>query len=165
MNLYFLRHGKAAPRGAMGHDEKRPLTPEGENLAKRVAKGIVELGLEFDLIITSPFVRAAKTAEITACVLKTGKLWTTPNLASEGNPRKLIDEINDNYGTLQSVMLVGHEPYMTTLMSVLLSGDQGVQIDLKKSGLAKLDVSNLRFGKCATLEWLLLPRHLQKLGK
>lgn len=163
MNLYFLRHAKAAPRGAMGHDEKRPLTPEGEEIARRVAQGIAGMDLAFDQIITSPFTRAARTAEITARVLKTDKLWTTPSLASDGNPRKLVEEINDNYGSLENILLVGHEPYMSTLLSVLISGDQGAQIDLKKSGLAKLSVKNLRFAKCATLEWLLPPKQLQRL--
>ena len=165
MNLYLLRHGKAVPHGSLGTDEKRALTLEGEQIAKRVAQGMAAMELKLDLIITSPLIRAAKTAEITARVLKTDKVCATPSLACEGNPRKLIEEINDNYGTLENVLLVGHEPHLATLISVLISGDQGARIELKKSGLAKLHVENLRFAKCATLEWLLTPKQLQKLGK
>ena len=165
MNLYLLRHGKAAPQGSLGPDDKRPLTLEGEQIVKRVAQGMAAMELEFDLILTSPLVRAAKTAEITARVLKTDKICTTPSLACDGNPRKLIEEINDNFGTLESVLIVGHEPYLAILMSVLISGDQGARFELKKSGLAKLHIENLRFAKCATLEWLLTPKQLQKLGK
>ena len=166
MNLYCLRHAKAEARSPkFAQESKRPLTADGEEIAKRVAQGMVEMDLSFDLIITSPFIRALKTAEITAHVFKTDKLWTSPNLAVDGNPRKLIDELNENYGALNSILLVGHEPFLSALMSVLLSGDQGVQIELKKSGLAKLEVEDLRFGKCACLEWLLTPRQLQRYRK
>jgi len=38
-------------------------------------------------------------------------------------------------------------------------------LDAWKSGLAKLEVDNLRFAKCATLEWLLTPKQLQKFAR
>lgn len=166
MNLYFLRHAKAEAKSPKYvPDSKRPLTSDGEDIAKRVAQGMVELDLSFDLIVTSPYARALRTAEITARVLKTDKLLTSPNLAAGGSARKLVDELNNNYGALNSIVLVGHEPDMTDLMSVLLTGSEGLQVDLKKSGLAKLEIEDLRFGKCACLSWILTPRHLQRLAK
>ena len=166
MNLFFLRHAKAEPRSdKYKPDAKRPLTRLGEEITTQVAKGMVRLDLGFDLIITSPYVRAVRTAELTAGVLKTDKVWASETLGSDGDPKKLIAVINENYGSLENILLVGHEPYMSKLMSVLLIGDSDLQINFKKSGLANLSIEDLRYGKCATLEWLLTPRQLQRLGK
>jgi phosphohistidine phosphatase len=166
MNLYFLRHAKAEPRGPQfPRDAKRPLCAEGEKTARRVAEGMVELDLSFDLIITSPFARALRTAEITAEVLETEKIWPSALLAADGDPAKLIAQINDNYASLENILLVGHEPYLSETISLLLTGEPGLPILLKKSGLAKLAVQDLRAGKCGVLEWLLTPRQLQRLSK
>jgi phosphohistidine phosphatase len=77
MNLFFLRHGKAHPRSPQWRpDSKRPLTQEGENAMFDVARGIKALGLSFDVILTSPYVRALRTAEI----LPPGKSsWSATN--------------------------------------------------------------------------------------
>ncbi len=58
-------------------------------------------------------------------------------------------------------MLVGHEPYLSTLISLLLSGDGGLQVEMKKGGLCKLSVESLKHGRCAKLEWLLTPRQMR----
>jgi phosphohistidine phosphatase SixA len=57
-------------------------------------------------------------------------------------------------------MLVGHEPYLSDLVSMLLTGHTGLPLNLKKGGLCKLSVTRVRYGRCATLEWLLAPRVL-----
>ena len=166
MNLYFLRHAKAEPRSEKYKpDSKRPLTSEGEEIQQAVARGMLNLGLSFDLILTSPFVRAARTAEITAKAFKSEKVWTTNNLTPEANPARIIDEINNNYPSLEDILLIGHNPAMGRLISTLLTGDPGMEIDFKKSALCKLSTKDLRLRKCACLEWLLTPRQLQRLGK
>jgi phosphohistidine phosphatase len=166
MNLYILRHSKAEPRGgAWKSDSKRPLTTEGEKLMRLAARGMLALDLTFDLIVTSPYVRASKTAAITADVFKTEKIWTSQNLIPDGDSARLITELNDNYASLSNVLLVGHEPYLSHLVSVLLTGDAGMQVNFKKAALCKLTVDNLRHGRCATLEWFLTAKQLQKLGK
>jgi len=60
-------------------------------------------------------------------------------------------------------LLVGHEPYLSELISVLIAGDAGAGIMLKKGGLCRLSATSLRFSRCATLEWLLTPAQLEKL--
>lgn len=166
MDLYFLRHGKAFKRSPKFRpDSIRPLTPEGEELMHDVAAGIKRLELDFDLILTSPYIRAAKTAEIFHEVIKEGKLQVTKSLISEADPLEVIHEIEQKYSKQESIVLVGHEPHMSHLMSVLLSGDQTMSIDLKKSGFAKLCIDDLTPGKCACLKWLMTPSQLACLGK
>jgi phosphohistidine phosphatase len=57
-------------------------------------------------------------------------------------------------------MLVGHEPYLSGLISLLVSGDSDCRIVMKKGGLCKLSVGTLKHGRCAALEWLLTPKQL-----
>lgn len=163
MELYLLRHGIAAEKGTaeFARDSERPLTAEGTQKIHRIAKAMKELDLSFDLILSSPFLRAKQTAEIVAGVFGLEKaLRFSSSLAVGGDPAMLVKEIKS--ASLQKVLLVGHEPYLSTLISVLISGHDGLDIVMKKGGLCKLSVDSLRLAKCATLEWLLGPRQLLK---
>ena len=166
MDLFFLRHGKAYQRSPKFRpDSIRPLTPAGEDLMREVARGIKRLDVEFELILTSPYVRAAKTAEIFHDVLEIGKVQTTESLISEADPAEVIHEIDQKFLKYKSIVLVGHEPHMSHLMSVLLTGRRDMSIDFKKSGFCKLCVEDLKPGKCACLKWLMTPRQLARLAK
>jgi phosphohistidine phosphatase len=166
VNLFFLRHAKAFPRSPKYRpDSKRPLTHEGEKTMRQVAEGIRELELSFDLILTSPYARALRTAEILADSFDTKKLFVTNNLAADAAPESLVAEITESFTLLENIVLVGHEPYLSGLISILLTGHSGLEIDFKKAALCKLTVENLHFGKCASLSWLVPPRHLVRLAK
>jgi phosphohistidine phosphatase len=106
-----------------------------------------------------------RTAEILAEVYGAKKLFETKNLVSEAQPRNIIDEINENFSSLDQIILVGHEPFMTRLIATLIAGENSsVAIDLKKAGLCKLSSEKLSYCKCACLNWLLTPRQLARLG-
>ncbi len=168
MELYFLRHAKAVPRtGRLAHrDAERALTPDGEEKMRLIAMGLQTLDLRFDRVLSSPYVRARQTADIAAKALKcTSKLSLTEQLAPAGDPKGLIAEIIRPSPSLGSVLLVGHEPYLSELISKLTTGTTHLRLDMKKAGLVKLSTDALRYGQCATLEWLLPPRHLVLLSK
>jgi phosphohistidine phosphatase len=160
MLLYVLRHAIAVPHGAPGFskDSDRPLTEKGARKMARIARVMKRLGIGYDVILTSPFPRALQTAEIVVKELGGGKsLVLTEHLAVGGDPERLIEEILTKYASAGSVMIVGHEPYLSLLISMLLSGHANLDITMKKGGLAKLNVSELTYGRCASLEWLLTP--------
>lgn len=166
MKLSLLRHGIAVKRGTLGyaHDGERPLTTEGEKEMRRIARGMKSIGLSFDLVLSSPFLRARRTAEI---VVETfgieEKLILSPHLETGGEPRRLLEEITSRSRGLDSVLLVGHEPYLSGLISVLLGGDERLAIVLKKSGLCQLQIEKLVYGRCAELEFLLTPGQLKRI--
>ena len=86
-------------------------------------------------------------------------------LASDGDPKKLIRRLALDYRREDSVLLlVGHEPYLSRLLSVLISGTPDVALELKKGGLAALNASSLTYGRCASLRWLASPRLLRALA-
>lgn len=166
MNLFFLRHGKAEPRGSIwASDSKRPLTPEGEKKMVEAVRGLCGLELSFDLILSSPFARAFRTAEILAEAYGAKKLFTTNHLVPEAEPKNIIDEINGNFASFQDVVLVGHEPFLSALIATLLTGGPDLSIDLKKGALCKLSMERLALEKCAVLEWLLTANQMVRLGK
>jgi phosphohistidine phosphatase len=166
MNLYFLRHGKAQPRGSIwASDSKRLLTPEGEKKMREAVEGMQAMELSFDLILSSPYARALGTAEIVAEVFGAKKLFETNLLIPEASPRDMVEEINRNFASFEQVVLVGHEPFLSNLISTLLTGGEGLAVDLKKGALCKLSIEKLTFAKCARLDWLLTAGQLARMGK
>ena len=166
MELYILRHAIAAlgGTGEYPQDSDRPLTDKGRAKLRRVVRGMRALGLGFDLILTSPYVRARQTAERVAGEMGAEKtLHLTPHLAPDGDPRALIRQIASRRAPSERILLVGHEPCLSELISVLVSGDARTAITLKKAGLCKLVVETLRYGRCASLEWLLAPSQMERL--
>jgi phosphohistidine phosphatase len=166
MNLFFLRHAKACARGRKwASDEARPLTRDGEKKMFEVARGIKALDLPLDLILTSPSIRAFRTAEILGEILESKRVIETENLAPEAALKSVIGEIKRKYPRSKEIALVGHEPFMSRLISVLLTGGDKLPLELRKAGLCKLTVKSLRLGACGSLEWLLTPNQLVCLGR
>jgi phosphohistidine phosphatase len=166
MNLFFLRHGKAHPRGPRWRpDRKRPLTREGENNMLDVARGLQAMEVAFDAILTSPFARARRTAEILARVYRSRKIFETGRLAPDAGGKEIVDKINQNFRDARGIVLVGHEPDMSRLISILLTGAGGMEMELKKAGICKLSVEKLVFGQCACLHWFLTPKQLAQMRR
>jgi phosphohistidine phosphatase len=166
MELYILRHAIAVARGTEGarQDSDRPLTDKGASKLRRVVRGMNALGLSFDLILTSPYLRARQTAEIVAQAMDAEeKLERSRHLAPDGDPRALIAEIASRSAASASILVVGHEPSLSQLISVLVSGDERTLLTMKKAGLCKLVAQTLRYGRCASLEWLLAPAQLERI--
>jgi phosphohistidine phosphatase len=168
MNLYFIRHGIAVDEGTPGSesDSERTLTDKGRKKMRQIAKGLRALGVEFDLILSSPYVRTRETAEILADVFKMKKkIAFTENLIPLGNPELLIGEIKEKYST-DSIALVGHEPHLSTLIGILVAENAKLDITLKKGGVCYLSADDLHHhDHRATLEWLLTPGILTDIGE
>src|SRR5689334_13536187 len=141
MNLYLLRHGLAVEPGTPGFakDADRPLTPKGERKLWKIAEAIEAMEITFDLILSSPYVRARQTAEIVAEALNLRKtLEFSDALVPAGNVNRLIESLNQIEPSPENVLLVGHEPYLSELISMLVSGQAGFAVVMKKGGLCKL---------------------------
>jgi phosphohistidine phosphatase len=164
MNLFVLRHGIAVEPGTPGYkkDSDRPLTTKGKRQLRQIADAVKEMDLSFDLILSSPFLRAKQTAEIVAKPLKSRKrLAFSDELTPSGSPKALIRQLNEVRPAPENVLLVGHEPYLSQLVALLISGRATASIDLKKGGLCKLEAGPLRYDHCAKLTWLLTPNQMK----
>jgi phosphohistidine phosphatase len=163
MNLYILRHGIAAPGLPAGimPDALRPLTPKGRKKMAGIAEAMKSLEPSFGLILSSPCVRARQTAGIVADAHKAGKkLEILKELSTGVGPETLLNKLAGQHLLPENVLLVGHEPQLSGLISLLVAGSSALQIQLKKGGLCKLSLPSLKTGRRATLEWLLTPRQM-----
>jgi phosphohistidine phosphatase len=152
MNIYILRHGIAVERGTKGieKDSDRPLTAKGKRQLKKSAAAMRKMKLRFDLILSSPYERARRTAEIVAGILKLRKrLKFTDVLRYEGEPETLISQIAGLKPMPGNLLLVGHEPYLSRLASHLISGSEAEKLGM---------------GKCARLEWLLTSKQMKAMA-
>jgi len=165
--LYVLRHGIAVNRGDPAYplDSDRPLTVKGFKRMRRIADGMRRMRVRFDLILSSPYRRALETAFIVAREYEAGQdVQTIQALKAEVLPEAVIRALLEKFSTCGGLMLVGHEPQLSALVSTLTSGSAGARPLLKKGGLCKLQVDGLQMGKCATMVWLLTPRQLMSLA-
>lgn len=166
MNLYIIRHAIAVDEGTSDYesDSERPLTDKGRKKMRQIAKALRNLGVEFDLILSSPYVRARETAEILADVFKMKKkILFSDNLIPMGNPELLITEVNEKY-SVNSLVVVGHEPHLSTLVGLLVAENAKIDVTLKKGGVCYLSADDLHQEHRATLEWLLTPGILMEIG-
>jgi phosphohistidine phosphatase len=167
MNLYFMRHGIAADRaegGAGSDDRERPLTPKGVKRMHKAAKGLVTLSLSFDRILTSPLERARQTAKIVAqTLLLENRIAEIEQLCPDQSVKDLISGLVA-YSGAKKILLVGHEPLLSSTISYLLSGKAGAEIQLKKGGLCCLEVDGIPPQKSAVLQWALTPKQLRLLA-
>ncbi|BDG20278.1 hypothetical protein TthSNM11_24810 (plasmid) [Thermus thermophilus] len=146
MELFLVRHALALPPEGEGEeaDDRRPLAPKGVRRFRKVVRGLKALGVGFTFLLTSPKRRALETAELLAELLE-GESRVTPHLAAPPS-EALLREIPGE----GRVALVGHEPYLSGLLSWLLFGDflgdsarEGAEgrFLLKKGGVAWLEGS------------------------
>ena len=161
--IYILRHGIAVERGTSGlqKDQDRPLTPKGRRQLRRITRAMKALGVSFDLILSSPYLRARQTAEIVAKAFKAQKrVVLNETLAADRDPKDVITFLQHLDPRPESVLLVGHEPYLSELISRLVAGNSSCAVELKKGGLAKLELASLKAKRSAILQWLLTPRQM-----
>lgn len=157
MNLYFLRHGIAEDAHGAMRDADRALTGDGREQLADIARTLGRLGVKPDLILSSPLVRARQTAEIVAPVL-----GSPMEIADELQPGCTLDDLQRVLGPFsrESIMLVGHEPDLSSMAARLINADeQGIV--LKKAGLICVNVDGITRRARGRLTALLTPKMLQ----
>ena len=163
MNLFVLRHGIAVELGAPGfaRDAERSLTSEGQEKLQQIAKAMHWMDLAFDAILSSPYLRARQTAELIACSFKkVAKVELCEALAPGATSAQVIEALRRLKPAPENLLLVGHEPNLSHLVSVLVGSRGSSCVVFKKGGLCKLVVHSLRPQPEASIEWLLTPKQM-----
>ena len=161
--LYLIRHGLAAERGKdYPDDSKRPLTNAGINALRKEAAALAAMDVAFDVIISSPLVRAKQTADVIAQGLaEKPSVILSDALSPAGSQSSLFQELAKHMRKA-SIALVGHEPNMGELAARLLGAKGG--IEFKKGAVCRIDFEVFPPKGVGTLRWLATPRMLRKLG-
>lgn len=172
MDLFILRHGEASKRLPTSSDFDRPLTITGKKEVKDIAKSLRDFGVKINFIITSPLKRAHQTASIVATVFnRKNNIEDWDELKPEGNSIELYRKLSQRFKQVSSILIVGHEPFLSSLISNVISEDKrldthGGHVVLKKSGLAKVRITSSSDQKLhGELRWLLTPKHMKKISK
>jgi phosphohistidine phosphatase len=151
MLLYILRHGDATEQGH--EDAERPLSSLGKEQSLTVAKALKALNVNVDAVLSSTLERAKQTGKLIEKELDIKKFSMTQYLIPGSDHLELIKQLNEL--GLNCVLLVGHEPHLSALLSLLVNGKTYSHIEIKKGSVALVETpAPIEKGK-GVLRWLL----------
>jgi phosphohistidine phosphatase len=170
MYLYLIRHGIAEDPDPLVldpivSDESRVLTKLGRKKVAQVADRLKRLDLTFDLIITSPLIRAQQTADILIDKQLSTKLEISEDLKPLGNfPAWLMAWNARSPNTdISTLALIGHEPNLSNWAELSIFGKVYHKLILKKGGMIGLKFPDDRIAiGTAQLHCLIPPKYLDR---
>lgn len=162
MELVVIRHAIAVERTPEMVDADRQLTDRGRRRFKQVVRGLRALDLRIDRILSSPWRRAAETADLALPLLRAGGSAAVCAHLTQSPRTELLSAIAE--AAVPRVAVIGHEPWLGELIALLTTGEarHGETIPLKKGGVAILEGAATPGGM--SLRALLPPRVLRRLA-
>lgn len=164
LELYLVRHGIAEDRSKDGRDESRELTDEGIERLREIGAGLRSIDVRWDLVLTSPLVRARQTADVLLEEMghKRPRLGVTAALIPEAKVEAVLAELPDFDAGDARVALVSHEPLMGELAGHLLGT---AAVPFKKGGICRIDFEQRPARGGGTLKWFAPPKVLRHLDR
>lgn len=151
MRIILIRHAAAIDRGTASSESKRYLTPKGRDFFRETARTLVKKGVKPDLILTSPLLRAVQTADILAeSLLFRGPLEAVDEL-EPGFDRARLRKLLDRYQQVTELVLVGHEPDLSTVVADLLG--LSTSFNFKKGSALRLNIVPKALERSAVFKW------------
>ena len=161
MDLFILRHGKAEKSSDGTADAARALTRDGKKEVKKVARWMKKNKFRFEAIATSPLKRSRGTAKIIAKGLgQKDRLVVWDELAPGGDHDSVCYHVS-GYGEHASVLVIGHEPGLSLLISKITDDTSNSSPVIAKAGLAKIQNYSYTKRPSGDLQWLLTPKHMK----
>jgi phosphohistidine phosphatase len=148
--LWFLRHGEAEPHDVRP-DVDRRLTERGEEQSRVAGRALAKLGISFQLVVTSPRIRALDTARL-ACQ-ELGSDFVVDDALSSGFELDDALALAHAAGEDKRVLFVGHNPDFVQIIHDVTGGE----VEMKKGGVAGVRMRAQRRGELLVL---LRPREL-----
>jgi phosphohistidine phosphatase len=149
MELYLVQHGEAKPEA---EDPERSLTERGIEAVRWMAAWAARSGVQVGQIRHSGKRRAEQTAALMGERLNPPKgVIVAEGLKPNDDPRPLAEALRSEH---ESLMLVGHLPYLGRLASLLVVGDpEGGIIRFQQAGIVCLDRQEGKWG----VRWVMSP--------
>jgi phosphohistidine phosphatase len=163
MRLYFLRHADAA-YGSLTPDAERPLSPKGVAQAETIARILPRLDLQITDVLSSTYLRAKQTAEIVSAPSQLTAPHLTSYLAPDSKPKELFDELR-HYSQDSHLLLVSHEPFLSSCIGSLILFNSFPKISLGKGALACVQLGGQPQSGAGVLLWLMQYEQLEILSK
>ncbi len=164
VQLYIMRHGIAEDYASDGRDASRLLTDEGMEKTRRMAKLLKEMRLAPPTImVQSTLIRAQQTAAIAREIFAPeSDLRTSRALEPGADIAVTMALVAELARQSQSIMLVGHEPHLSSFGGALVSGMMRPVIEMKKSAVALFELTNLDVPRMRGILTMLLPPRVAK---
>jgi phosphohistidine phosphatase len=164
LSLYLVRHGVAAERGSNWPDDaKRPLVPRGVARLRREAAALKALKITFGVVLTSPLVRAAQTADVLAAGLAPRPpIHTIASLAPGGAYAAFLDDLA-KYTKRSHIACVGHEPDLGQLAARLIGAKRA--LEFRKGAICRIDLDGFPPNGPGHLRWFVTPRMLRRVSR
>lgn len=166
-HLTIVRHGKAAPADAQQPDFDRPLVSKGYKQINQIAPAILANKICPDRVISSPALRTVESARALVEVIEFGGEILLEKRIYEATPTALLEILRDQPTTVQHLVLVGHNPGLSMLISGLCSGDDArLNLHLPTGAAAQIQLEvarwrQVRWGS-GILRFLISPRSIKK---
>jgi phosphohistidine phosphatase len=165
VNLVVVRHdlaGTRDPSAGPKAELERPLTHEGRRRAARAAQGLAKLIEKADVLASSPLRRALETARPIADELGGLEIVETEALSPGAKPAAFAEFLR-GCGKVDTVVVVGHEPHLSELVSWLVTGLSTPWLELGKGGACRIELPARIAPGQGKLDWLLRPGQLRRL--
>jgi phosphohistidine phosphatase len=157
MQIYLLRHGIAEDGSPGQADADRALTPEGMKRLREILKRARTASVSPSVILTSPYLRARQTAEMAKEILGyDDELAPSSKLTPMASPLETWAEVR-SLRREQSLLLVGHEPHMSSFTGFLL-GTPELRVDFKKGAMVRIDLLDQGVQPRGILKWMMAPK-------
>lgn len=154
-SLTLFRHAKTERESSTGRDFDRRLAERGREDAPRVGDELRKLGLDYDLVLSSPAARAAETAEMAGLSAQFDERIYD---ATTGELLSIVQKADDSVNRL---MLVGHNPGFERLASELV----GYFVEMPTGSIAEIELASEHWREAgntgARLTRLIKPKDLR----
>lgn len=162
MEIYLVRHGDAYTKE---EDPERHLNNDGLKQCHLTGRALKRLEIMFDLIVSSPKVRARQTAEIIAGEVdhSNSEIRITETLQPATDPKETISFLND-LNKIKKVLLVGHLPLLGILASKILNKSSEISFHFETGAVCLIETEQ-PISYAGDFRWFLTPEHLRLLAQ
>jgi len=126
--LVIMRHAAALPHAHT--DAERPLTPKGQTVAAQAGEYLRSIGVVPDLVLVSPARRCTETWEHVRRSLQplNGTAEVVDPRIYASSPETLLEVLRSVPADAGTVLLIGHNPAIAYVASVLADADGPLEI-------------------------------------
>jgi phosphohistidine phosphatase len=160
LTLYLLRHAKSSWDDESKQDFERPLANRGRKACALIGEVIEEKGIDFDLVLVSTALRTRQTIELVKERAKFRGEVRYDERIYEATVSQLLEVISQVDNDRKSVLLVGHNPGLEGLLTLLTGED----VRVTTANLAKIKIKATKWSanlaNKGTLDWIIKPKEI-----
>ena len=131
-SLTLFRHAKTERESSTGQDFDRRLAERGREDAPRIGNELRKLGLDYDLILSSPAARAVETTEMA------GLTAQFDQRIYDASTDELLAIVRQTDDSVNRLMMLGHNPGFERLASQLV----GQSIEMTTGSVAEIELAS-----------------------